>query len=82
MSWTILKDVNALPKSNKRRAVDIADTENASSPGLQQMSIQESLQEAGKQGVNQALADWVYETGILFQRLQVSLTRGCCMLGL
>ena len=35
--------VNALPESNKRRAVDVADTENASSSVLQQMSIQESM---------------------------------------
>jgi hypothetical protein len=56
--------VDALPKANKRRAVDVASTENASSSGLQQMSIQQSMQGAGKQGVDQALADWVYETGI------------------
>ena len=58
--------VDALPKTNKRRAVDVANTENASSSGLQQMSIQQSMQGAGKQGVDQALADWVYETGIPF----------------
>ena len=58
--------VDALPKTNKRRAVDVPNTENASSSGLQQMSIQQSMQGAGKQGVDQALADWVYETGIPF----------------
>ena len=58
--------VNALPNTNKRKAVDVANTENASSSGLQQMSIQQSMQGAGKQGVDQALADWVYETGIPF----------------
>ena len=58
--------VDALPKTNKRRAVDVANTENASSSVLQQMSIQQSMQGAGKQGVDQALADWVYGTGIAF----------------
>ena len=58
--------VDALPKTNKRRAVDVANTENASSSVLQQMSIQQSMQGAGKQCVDQALADWVYETGIPF----------------
>lgn len=58
--------VNALPKTHKRRAVDVADTENASSSGLYQMPIEESMQAAGKVGVDHALADWVYKTGILF----------------
>ena len=58
--------VDALPKTNKRRAVDVAKTEHASSSVLQQMSIQQSMQGAGKQGVDQALADWVYETGLPF----------------
>ena len=58
--------VNALPKTHKRRAVDVADTENASCSGLHQMSIEESMQAAGKVGVDHALADWVYETGIPF----------------
>ena len=61
--------VNALPKGNKRRAIAIqhvANTENASSSGPQQMSILQSMQGAGKQAVDQALADWVYETGIPF----------------
>ena len=58
--------VDALPKTNKRRDIDAANTENASSSGPQQMSIQQCMQGAGKQGVNQALADWVYETGIPF----------------
>ena len=58
--------VDALPKTNKRRAVDVANTEYASSSMFQQMSIQQSMQGAGKQGIDQALADWVYETGIPF----------------
>jgi hypothetical protein len=58
--------VDALPKTNKRRAVDVASTENASSLVLQQMSIQQSMQGGGKEGVDQALADWVYETSIPF----------------
>ena len=58
--------VDALPKTNKRRAIDVANTDYASSSGFQQMSIQQSMQGSGKQGVDQALADWVYETGIPF----------------
>ena len=58
--------VHALPSSNKRKGDDVSDTENASSSGLRQMPIQERLQAAGNVGVDQALADWVYETGIPF----------------
>lgn len=57
---------HALPKSNKRRFVEVSDTENASSSGLQQTPLQKSLLAAGKLGVDQALSDWVYETGIPF----------------
>ena len=35
--------VNALPKTYNRRAIDVADTQNASCPGLYQMSIEESM---------------------------------------
>ena len=56
--------VHALPSSKKRKLV--SDTENADSSGLRQMPIQESMQAASKVGVDQALADWVYETGIPF----------------
>ena len=58
--------VNALPKTHKRKAIDVADTENASGSGLYQMSIMESMHAAGNVGVDHALADWVYETGITF----------------
>ena len=58
--------VHALPSSKKRKFDDVSDTENAGSSGLRQMPIQESMQAAGKVGVDQALADWVYETGIPF----------------
>ena len=39
--------VNALPKTYKRRAVDVANTQNASCSGLYQMSIEESMQASG-----------------------------------
>jgi hypothetical protein len=58
--------VHALPSSKKRKVDYVSDTENAGSSGLRQMPIQESMQAAGKAGVDQALADWVYETGIPF----------------
>ena len=58
--------VHALPSSKKRKFDYVSDTENAGSSGLRQMPIQESMQAAGKAGVDQALADWVYETDIPF----------------
>jgi hypothetical protein len=44
----------------------VSDTENAGSSGLKQMPIRESMQAASKVGIDQALADRVYETGIPF----------------
>lgn len=66
---TIEELVNALPKSNKRKALPIVMAPEASrtaSAGHLQMPIQQSMQAAGKQGVDQALADWVFEQGIPF----------------
>jgi hypothetical protein len=55
-----------LPTTKKRKFVDVSDTEIASSSGLKQVPIERSMKAAGKLGVDQALADWVYETGITF----------------
>ena len=56
----------ALPKGKKRKATAISDRERASSSQLVQMPIQQSMQAAGSLGVDQALADWTYETGLPF----------------
>ena len=56
--------VYALLKSKKREGADVSKPETASSSRAKQRPIQQSLQAAGKLGVDQALADWVYETGI------------------
>lgn len=56
----------ALPKSKKRKAIELIDREHSSNSGLKQMPIQQAMQAAGSLGVDQACADWVYETGIPF----------------
>ena len=66
---TIEELVNALPKNNKRKALPIvvaAEAGRTVCGGLVQMPIEQSMQGAGKQGVDRALADWVYEQGIPF----------------
>jgi hypothetical protein len=66
---TIEELVNALPKSNKRRALPIVVAAEASRTfcgGPIQMPIEQSMKAAGKEGVDRALADWVYEQGIPF----------------
>ena len=66
----VLREIHALeyalPKVKKRKAADVSDREHASSSGAKQMPIQQSMQAAGSLGVDQALADWVYEQGIPF----------------
>jgi hypothetical protein len=56
----------ALPNGKKRKAAEASYREHESSSGLKQMPIQRSMQAAGSLGVDQALADWVYEQGIPF----------------
>ena len=59
----------ALPKSKKQKlsgSTALAAAATASSSDLKQMLIQPSLSAAGKLGVDQALADWVFESGIPF----------------
>lgn len=56
--------VNALPKGSKRNAVVLATTAVGSSDGLVQGPIEQALQAASKSSVDQAVADWVYETSI------------------
>ena len=69
--------VNALPKTNKRNAAVSALTEEpASTSGLRQMPIQQSMQGASKISVDQAVADWVYETGIPFNVFRFVATYG------
>ena len=58
--------VYAVPKSKKHKAADVSQAETASCSGPKQMPIQQSLQAAGKVGVDQALAHWVFEAGIPF----------------
>ena len=59
--------VNALPKNNKRNAAVLALTEEpASTSGLRQMPILQSMQASSKASVDQAVADWIFETGIPF----------------
>ena len=65
---TIDELVRALPRASKRSAAVLASSELAiaSSSGLQQMPIEQSLQAASKLSIDQALADWVDEAGMPF----------------
>lgn len=55
-----------LPKSKKRKASELNEREHANSSGLKQMPIEQAMQALGSLGVDQACADWVYETGMPF----------------
>ena len=60
----------ALPKSKKQKlsesTVSVVATATASGSNLKQVPIQTALSGASKLGVDQALADWVFESGIPF----------------
>jgi hypothetical protein len=55
----------ALPKGKKRKAVEPAKQAESNSR-LKQVPIENAMLAAGSLGVDQACADWVYETGIPF----------------